>query len=375
MRILKWVLLAAVFGGVGFAAGVYTYHYRKPPYNLIRKLYRAGVQSAQYPEYESIHEDRWDENVASIISIRKPADVDSLRAALVDYVWKGNGLPVSDRFDEVAERIDDERFAGMAGLSRIDRYTLEMEYGVTSVIYHFLPDEPNGELVIYHQGHIGGFILGKKTIAFLIERGYAVLGMAMPLRGLNSQPVVDLGRRGRVRLFDHNGFEFLETPTFSCMRLYLDPVAVALNYTATHYDYRRTCMIGHSGGGATAILYAAIDPRIERSYPVNTAILPLFLRRHVGDYEKSWAPFYSIANTLELYIMGAYGEGRSQLQIWNLHDPRGLEGARTPAYRDRVREIVTSLGSGRFDVFLDPVNIRHTVGDEARRAILEDMER
>jgi hypothetical protein len=159
------------------------------------------------------------------------------------------------------------------------------------------------------------------------------------------------------------------------MRLYLDPLAVALNYVAEHYDYSHIYMVGHSGGGATTILYAAVDPRIEKSYPVNTAIIPLFMRQFVGDYEKSWPGFYDIANTLELYVMGAYGPGRSQLQIWNLHDPKGLEGSRTPAYRERIQSLVQSLGAGRFDVYLDPTNVKHIVGDDARRAILEDIER
>lgn len=75
-------------------------------------------------------------------------------------------------------------------------------------------------------------------------------------------------------------------------------------------------MMGLSGGGWTTVLYAALDPRIMRSYPV-AGSWPIYLRfaspRDWGDYEETIPELYKTVNYLEMYILGSYGEGRKQL--------------------------------------------------------------
>ncbi len=71
--------------------------------------------------------------------------------------------------------------------------------------------------------------------------------------------------------------------------------------------------------------------------------------------------------------MGSYGEGRKQLQIYNLVDPSGWGGTRVEAYSEKTRAAVRALGAGDFGVFLDPEHVEHSVGEASRLAILADM--
>ena len=46
-----------------------------------------------------------------------------------------------------------------------------MEHGFISNSYLFVPNDGNEKLIIYHQGHSGGFINGKQTIQDFLNAG------------------------------------------------------------------------------------------------------------------------------------------------------------------------------------------------------------
>src|SRR5882724_11589473 len=62
------------------------------------------------------------------------------------------------------------------------------------------------------------------------------------------------------------------------VRFFVEPIAAALNCLLADGGYRSVYMVGLSGGGWTTTLYAAIDPRVRRSYPV-AGSLPQYLRK------------------------------------------------------------------------------------------------
>src|SRR5260370_23664905 len=119
------------------------------------------------------------------------------------------------------------------------------------------------------------------------------------------------------------------TTTGSVMKFFLEPVAVCLNYLKTKSVadgfpvYQDFNMVGLSGGGWTTTVYAAIDPRIQLSFPV-AGTIPLYLRSggSIGDTEQVLANFYQIAGYPDLYVLGSYGSGRTQMQILNRHADR-----------------------------------------------------
>jgi dienelactone hydrolase len=150
----------------------------------------------------------------------------------------------------------------------------------------------------------------------------------------------------------------------------MHPLALTANYLVQSHD--AIVMVGFSGGGWETTLYAAIDPRIERSYPV-AGSLPSYLRsqRDWGDYEQFSPRLYDAANYLELYVLGA-SEGRSQLQILNRYDSCCFAGEGYKTYETVVASRARALG-GTFSVYSDDTHTVHQLSGRARDIILSDL--
>jgi hypothetical protein len=323
-----------------------------------------------------------DTNVNNLISIQNKDHASAKRAELLNFIWGAGGLP-KDQPASVEKAIDDKRYADLANLKQIDRLTVKMEWGLISTAYHFVPAQANGKLIIYHGGHDGDFIVAKDLISFFLKNGFAVIGMSMPLEPPNNQPVVELEHVGKVQLAFHDQLKLLKMKSGHPVQLFLTPIAVVLNY-AQSLGYNGVFMTGVSGGGWSTTVYAALDPRITRSYPA-AGTLPLHLRADRnrtnsaqrppdwGDYEQTIPELHSIANYLELYILGSLGEQRKQLQIVNKYDPCCLGGEAFRSYEGIVNERVQSLGGAGFAVFLDTKNRTHSISSDAMKVILEDI--
>lgn len=323
-----------------------------------------------------------DTNVSELISIHNAEEAAAKRAELVSFIWGPNGLP-KEQPASVENATDDKRYSEIDNLKQIDRLTVGMEWNLTSTAYHFIPVRGNNKLIIYHGGHDGDFIVAKDLISFFLKNGFAVIGMSMPLEGPNNNPVVELDRIGKLQLTFHEQLKFLKMKSGHPVQLFLTPVAVVLNYTQ-QFGYDSVFMTGVSGGGWTTTMYSALDPRITRSYPA-AGTLPLHLRADRkrtnsaqrpadwGDYEQTIPELQSLANYLDLYILGAAGEHRKQLQIINKHDPCCFEGEAFKTYEGIVNERVHSLGAGSFAVFLDTGNRNHSISGDAMKVILEDI--
>jgi hypothetical protein len=134
-------------------------------------------------------------------------------------------------------------------------------------------------------------------------------------------------------------------------------------------------MIGISGGGWATTLYSAIDTRITKSYPV-AGTLPLFLRipRDWGDWEQFEPELYQIADYLELYILGSYGDFRKQFQILNKYDSCCFAGIKYQVYENEIKKAVSLLGKGEFDIFLDDTHKEHKISDNVLNIVIKDLE-
>ena len=321
-------------------------------------------------------------DVNHLFSIQNKTDVTARRAELVNFIWGPHGLP-KELPAHVERGFQDERYADLDNLKQIDRLTVNMEWGVTSTAYHFIPVRANGKLLIYHGGHDGDFIIARDLIAFFLKNGFAVVAMSMPLEPPNNNPAVELEHIGKIQLAFHDQFKLLKMKSGHPLQLFLTPIAAVLNY-AQPLGYTSICMTGVSGGGWTTTLYAALDPRITRSYPA-AGSLPLHLREDRdrsnsaqrpadwGDYEQTIPELYSIANYLDLYILGSAGEHRRQLQILNKYDPCCFSGESFRSYESVVNQRVQSLGEGGFAVYLDTKNREHSISADAFQAILDDV--
>jgi len=313
-------------------------------------------------------------------------DVAARRRALVQYLWGAAGFP-DQRLPDVVVRGVASPVRQLTGLARVDELHIDMAPGLQGLSYHLVPERPNGALVVVHHGHgctldddpgpgDVGFGL-QRTISALLGAGYGVLGVFMP----HMRPGDCAG--GHDAMF---GNETAGSP----IRFFLEPTAVSLNYLKAKSEadrfpsYRAYHMIGLSGGGWTATVYAAIDPTIRCSFPVAGSI-PLYLRSggSVGDREQYEPNFYRLAGYPDLYVLGAHGAGRAQIQILvrrddccfgeAQHDARAAGMGYGEAMRDyerRVREVLVRTGAGSFMLDFDDMAPSHMISHHAIETII-----
>jgi hypothetical protein len=295
---------------------------------------------------------------------------------VINYIWKDDDYPLNKIPSKIELDIFDEKFSNMSNLEKIDKITVLMDHGVDSKAYLFVASTSNDKLVIYHQGHDGDFVLGKDTIQYFLDRNYSVLAFAMPLMGQNNNPIIDLPNFGKLKLTSHDELKFLESEKLSPLKFFVEPIIVALNYVQKEYDFSSYDMVGISGGGWTTVLYSAIDPNISKSYPVAGSV-PMYLRfdnpKNMGDYEQMIPSFYAKVSYQDLYVMSSYGENRGQLQIFNKYDPCCFSGTEYITYENEIKQIISNLGHGQFEIFLDENNLKHSISKESLEIIIHDM--
>jgi cephalosporin-C deacetylase-like acetyl esterase len=317
-------------------------------------------------------------SIDSLIRIYDKSDIEQKRNFLTEFFWDVGSLQrVKDKsqLPEVESGISDFNYKDFQNLKRIDRLTVEMEYGINSVSYLFLPEQPNEKLILYHQGHGGDFLLGKDTIKFFLDRNFTVFAMTMPLLGMNNQPIVEMDVLGKIKLNSHNQLRLLEANDFNPMKLFLDPIQINLNFLDKEYNFKRYSMIGLSGGGWTTVVYSAIDERISDSFSVASSI-PFYLRvddRDMGDYEQRNIELYQNVNYLELYVLSAYGDGRKHIQIFNKNDPCCFSGNGYETYEFVIKDKISQLGKGNFQIFIDDTHTQHKISDHILRLVHENI--
>jgi hypothetical protein len=217
----------------------------------------------------------------------------------------------------------------------------------------------------------------QRTINGLLREGYGVLGVFMP----HMRPGDCTGGHDAMFQIKTNG---------SAMRFFLEPTAISLNYLKTRHrpgkfpNYRAFHMIGLSGGGWATTVYAAIDPTIRCSFPV-AGTIPLYLRSggSIGDREQFEPSFYSLAGYPDLYVLGAHGRGRRQVQILvqrddccfgqAQHDPKSSGLAYPEAMREyetRVAAALKAIGPGAFRLEIDETAPSHMISHHAIEKII-----
>ena len=371
----KYLLAFLVISFVSvFFFGTYVGLYKIFPYEFLDSskdvlFEQKTIEKNQFVKQSSID---------SLIRIYDKSDIEQKRNFLTEFFWDVGSLQrVKDKsqLPEVESGISDFNYKDFQNLKRIDRLTVEMEYGINSVSYLFLPEQPNEKLILYHQGHGGDFLLGKDTIKFFLDRNFTVFAMTMPLLGMNNQPVVEIDGIGKIKLNSHNQLRLLEANDFNPMKLFLDPIQINLNFLDKEYNFKRYSMIGLSGGGWTTVVYSAIDERISDSFSVASS-MPFYLRvddRDMGDYEQRNIELYQNVNYLELYVLSAYGDGRKHIQIFNKNDPCCFSGNGYETYEFVIKDKISQIGKGNFQIFIDDTHNQHKISDHTLRLVHENI--
>ena len=317
-------------------------------------------------------------DIDSLIKIDNKSDIDQKRYFLTEFFWDVETLhriTFKSPLPQVESNISDSRYDNFQNLKRIDRLTVEMEYGINSISYLFIPEKSNEKLILYHQGHGGDFILGKNTIQFFLDRNFTVLASTMPLVGMNNQPIVEIDGFGKIKLISHEQLKFLEVNNFNPMKLFLDPIQINLTFLDKEYDFDQYSMVGLSGGGWITVVYSAIDERISNSFSV-AGSMPFYLKvdeRDIGDYEQTNIDLYRNVNYLELYILSASGDGRKHVQIFNKNDPCCYSGNGYETYEFVIKDKISQLGQGNFQIFVDDTHNEHKISDVALDYIVKNI--
>ena len=317
-------------------------------------------------------------DIDSLIKIDDKSDIDQKRNFLTEFFWDVGSLQrVIDKspLPQVEYDISDSRYSDFQNLNRIDKLTVEMEYGINSISYLFIPEVSNEKLILYHQGHGGDFILGQETIQFFLNRDFTVLASTMPLVGMNNQPIVEIDGFGKIKLISHEQLNLLKTNGFNPMRLFIDPIQINLTFLHKEYAFQQYSIIGISGGGWTTVIYSAIDERISDSFSV-AGSMPFYLRvndRDIGDYEQTNIDLYQNVNYLELYVLSAYGDGRKHIQIFNKNDPCCFSGNGYETYEFVIKDKISQLGKGNFQIFIDDTHNEHKISDTALEYIAKNI--
>jgi hypothetical protein len=367
------LIAAMVFGMVSHAKNL-------PPTRMLRTLWTtaAAVAGVARPDAPSsvLPAEPLAQLADDLIELRTPADVARHREQLAEFLWDSTRLLPSTRPAVIDEGETGEGFLPVSGAVAHSVLRVEMEFGLDSIAYHLHPASPNGEVVIFHEGHAGWTPAGRAVIEDLLARGYAVVAMAMPLTGPNSRPVVPLRRIGTVQLLSHNQMAFLQPEAGHPVKYFIEPVIAVLNHFEQRFGSAGVSMMGVSGGGWTTILAAALDTRIRTSVPV-AGSYPIYVRaaspRDWGDFEQVVPELYRISNYLELYVLGASGPGRRQVTVVNEFDPCCFAGRWWEGYHDAVSERVTALGPGRFEVLLDSTHVEHMLSPAALQWVVQQI--
>lgn len=307
--------------------------------------------------------------------------LESRRAGLVRAIWGAEGMPKDDRHWVVQRGAQDKDLGDV--LRGLDILYFDAGHGVMSKTYHFQSAQPNHRLFVYVYGHHGTFLDSRGVLRKFLERGYDVLAFDMPLKGLNAGLAYFQVPSGRyMKLYDHTPMDHLERRGLDLMPIFFSPITRGLNHVEKTFRYQSIDMTGISGGGWTTHVYAAVDPRIRRSYPV-AGSLPHDLRirkRDRGDYEQfAHRRMYDAAGFIEMMALAAMGHERAQVQILNEYDSCCFAGrdhrediAQYEALVNRV--LRANDAPARFRVWVDSTHTSHKISDAALAFIFDDLE-
>jgi hypothetical protein len=331
----------------------------------------------------------------SSIHIRSSKEVQALRSKLINQIWSG-GFPGNVIPASVIETSSQNAASNSSGLFPLlsngersslkteYRLTLELGFGVRSVIYLWMSNLPKNALFLVHDGHsddsfdaggnlkVRGMVNSTNlvTVKTLLEAGYDVMWIQMPLYGDNlsaSTPQQPLSGQCREQCDRHAEiFRAFSGSSVSPYRFFLEPVVAAINYAIATGRYTNISMMGASGGGWTTLLAAAIDVRIINSASV-AGSLPLFLRTgicgnaSVGDAEQKsqMGLLYNSISYLDLYIMAANGANRQHLQINNQFDSCCFFGVAYAKYADYLSKLIVKKKLGVYRYELDTSFVGH----------------
>ena len=306
------------------------------------------------------------------------------RAKLVEYIF-GSNLPST--LGDIEEITPSELTIDLASLPYAHAYkmTIPLEHDFISHTSVLLPPNYSGKAVLLHQGHSGPNSLSmdqtNEDIKTFLQKGYLVALYQMPLCGAGPVPSslnID-GATIESKYFSHDTLSYLHFESGNYLKLFIEPVIVGINTLTKYFNASNVIMIGLSGGGWTTTIASAIDPRIitsipvAGSYPIAFRLLPGY-ENNYGDAEQRDRGMLKIAGYLDLYLLGALENNRTQLQIINKFDNCCFDGEIPLLYTPSLQRVLERLSGGTFECFLDDSHSQHKISEQAYSRVFNAIE-
>lgn len=100
------------------------------------------------------------------------------------------------------DTVNDKNFIELHNLKKLEQFNIIQKHNINSTGYKFHLTKSNNRLVLYHQGHSGDFLIGKKTIAYFLNKGFTIYSFAMPLKERNNRPIIEIPKIGKIHLLN-----------------------------------------------------------------------------------------------------------------------------------------------------------------------------
>ena len=224
---------------------------------------------------------------------------------------------------------------------------------------------------IRHEVRDENFKNGAEFTLYHVSRSADFLRRYLPELGLSH----DVGVSSMIVHF--TGYELdldkIELP----LRYHFEPLVVGVNHALRVGEYKAVHMVGFSAGAFFTTVMAAIDERIDKSYPI-AGVYPIYLREGAEiqpELASYYPPLLAMASYLDLFVLGASGAGRRQFQIFNRYDRCCYNNTKGKLYESVVADAVRGIGvGGGFAVLIDESHADHRISEAALEAVLADME-
>lgn len=305
-----------------------------------------------------------------------------MRRRLASAIWP-LGFPVAT--PEVTLDYGGTSYAttAPADVDHVDLLLASLPRGGESRMHLLHPSAPElGRLVVVHGGHgISYYDAGTNMLgitAALLQAGYHVLGVCMPVDSFNETQAYALADGTPVTISNHN-FAALESDGVHPLEFFLNGTLQGINYVRSVLELASIDMTGLSGGGWTTDFIAGIDPRIRRSYPVFGS-MPYSLISpdgpgDPGDWEQAEArSWWTILGDKEaLYTLGCVDKGRRRVQFLGNADPVFPASTVHDEIEAYAALIDSRVPTGQHEVRIDTTADAHEYSAETIAAILEDL--
>jgi hypothetical protein len=197
-----------------------------------------------------------DETFHPPATVRSPAEV---RTVLKRALWRtANPFDEPELFPMTVAPIEPPLVGDVKRFSTANSFLVAYHPQLSSRCTRFVPAHPSpGKFAVYNDGHVGPTVaVSARVIDGLLERGWQVIAMDMPLSGANEADQTATTRT-------HNSFFSWPTADVSPVALFLQPLKAIVDQIYRENGDPTIMLIGKSGGGWTSFMYGALDERVD----------------------------------------------------------------------------------------------------------------